>query len=357
MNRQRSEKRVSQNIVELIEKVLALRYLRGLSDEKREQLRHDLDFIRRTLVEQRPPRIAVVGSAEVELSALLTAIAGRNVDGDLDVKEYLGRQRWYDYEIRDSVLELLDLRAEEGEEPGLKALERQPPDVVLFAWSYRDDSLPETSDPSIDVLERVVGEVQSIEGEAPPLVAVIDNAHLPEDVTPAHAERVLRSALRDSSVPNAQFRVVQRQNIRDFVAEIVELTPMEARLRLARIVQTPGSKRRLARLIIRSSAGIAATVATLPLPIADILPITSVQILMIATIGHLSGRHFRLKTDGEFAAAIGLNVGAGYALREIARAIVQFIPVAGSVISSGIAAGATYALGNAAVEYFLESET
>lgn len=351
-----AHKNLSDNVLRLIERVLSFRYLRGLSDEKREKLRDNLDFIRQTLVEQRPPRIAVVGSSEVDLPELLELIAGRDIAGDLDVKAYLGHNRWYDYRVRETEFDLLDLRTDEDEKLSVKALDRQVPDVVLFAWSY-DVSEETAPDASIEALDRAVTEVQNVEGRAPPIVAVIDTDRLPDDVTPNRAERLLRKRLQHSGIPNTQFRVVQRTDVRDLDAELVELAPMEARLKLAQIVRTPASRRRLARLVIQSSAGIAATIATIPLPVADIIPITTVQILMIATVAHLGGRQMRLRTVGEFAAAVGVNVGAGYALRELARAIVQLVPFAGSIISSGIATGATYALGNAAVQYFIDDES
>ncbi|MFB6351227.1 MAG: YcjF family protein [Bradymonadaceae bacterium] len=347
-----ARKGLSDNILSLVERVLSFRYLRGLSDEKREALREDLGFIRETLLEQRPPRLAVVGSSEVDLPELIELMAGPDIAGDLDVKAYLGHNRWYDYRVRETEFDLLDLRTGPDEELSTKALDRQAPDVILFAWSY-DISEDTAPDASIEALDRAVTEVQNVSGRAPPVVAVIDDGRLPEDMPPKRAERLLRKRLRNSGVPNTKFRVVQRSDVRDLDAELVELAPSKARLQLAQVVETPASRRRMARLVIQASAGIAATIATIPLPVADIIPITTTQILMIATVAHLGGRQFRLKTVGEFAAAIGLNVGAGYALRELARAILQLVPFAGSVISSGIATGATYALGNAAVEYFI----
>lgn len=355
---QRNGHRLSDRALQLIERVLSFRYLSGLSDDKREELQEDLDFIRRTLIDQRPARIGVVGSRETDLPNLLHAITDGHVDGDLDVKSYLGRNRWYDYQVGQTALELLDLRTGDDEPVSLKAFERQSPDVLLFAWSYAASEAAgeEGRDPAIVDLEDTVYEVQSLTGEAPPVVAVIDRDHLPDDVTPRQARRLMRRRLRESDVPDTRFRIVESDRIRQIDAELVEMAPMEARLQLAQVVETPESKERLARLIIRSTAGVAATIATIPTPVADIIPITSAQILMIATIAHLGGHQFRLETVGEFMAAAGINVGAGYALREVARAIVQFVPFAGSVVSSGIATAATFALGNAAVRYFIQGD-
>lgn len=349
------------NVLGYAERFLRNRYLGGLSEQKRAQLRSNLDVVRRTLLDQRAPRIAIAGGGGRDLEDLLATLSGDAVPDELDIKEYLGRERWYDYELRGVELELLDIRRVDDEEPSLEALEYQLPDIVLVDWAFQelpddDASGASEGDATIRDLERIVDRIEGPGRDPAHVIALVDETELPEGVTPHRAVRILRSKLRDGDIRGSTTRVIPRRDIREFDIELVEMAPLEARMQLARAVQTAGSKQRLARSIIRASAGLSAAIATVPLPFADIVPITSVQIAMIAAIGHLSGRTMSLKTVGEFTAAIGANVGAGYAVREIARAIVQFVPFAGSVISSGIAAGATYALGNAAARYFIDEE-
>jgi uncharacterized protein (DUF697 family) len=57
---------------------------------------------------------------------------------------------------------------------------------------------------------------------------------------------------------------------------------------------------------------------------------------------------------GEFAASLGIGFSAGLVFRETARAAVKFLPVWGHVISGGVAGAGTYALGRAAITYFIE---
>ncbi len=56
----------------------------------------------------------------------------------------------------------------------------------------------------------------------------------------------------------------------------------------------------------------------------------------------------------EFRSALGLNVGAAFVLREVARAMVKLFPGGGNFISGTVAAGATWAIGQAATAYFVE---
>jgi len=50
---------------------------------------------------------------------------------------------------------------------------------------------------------------------------------------------------------------------------------------------------------------------------------------------------------------MGINVGGAFLFREIARGLIKFIPVAGSFLSAGVAFGSTYAIGEAAIAYFI----
>lgn len=348
------------NVLGLAEQFLSNRFLGGLSQEDRDELREHFEVVRRTFLDRRAPRIGLAGSEEEELEYFLGAIAGDAVPDQIDIKEELGRGRWYEYALRDVRMELLDLRRRDGEEPSLKALEHARPDLMVVNWEFRELSGDRGPGPATDEairdVERIVERCAAPGIDPPPVIALFDASRLPEDVTPRRAERVLRKTLREAQVRDSKTCIVRRGEVRRLDRELVEMAPMETRLRLARAVQTPESKKKLARMVIRSSAGLNAAIATIPLPFADFLPITGVQMSMIGAIGHLSGRSFSVETVGEFAAAIGVNVGAGYAVREIARAIVQFVPFAGSAVSSSIAAGATYALGNAAARYFIDED-
>jgi uncharacterized protein (DUF697 family) len=111
----------------------------------------------------------------------------------------------------------------------------------------------------------------------------------------------------------------------------------------------------LATSLTHSFAGACAAVAAVPIPIGDILPITTLQVTLVVSIGYVSGRNLTMAVAAEFLAALGANVGAGFVLREAARAIVKFVlPAGGMFVSSGIAYAGTVAIGKAAAAYFIE---
>ena len=64
-----------------------------------------------------------------------------------------------------------------------------------------------------------------------------------------------------------------------------------------------------------------------------------------------------MRSATEFVTALGVNVGAGMILREGARALLKFFPGWGNIVCGAVAGAGTYAIGRAAVVYFLEGLT
>jgi uncharacterized protein (DUF697 family) len=106
--------------------------------------------------------------------------------------------------------------------------------------------------------------------------------------------------------------------------------------------------------IIGASAALCTTVGVEPIPLADFPVLTTLQVLMVGSIMHVSGRQITRKAIAEFLGALGLNIGVGILFRESARAAIKLLPGFGSAISGAVAGGATYALGRAANAYFIE---
>jgi len=69
---------------------------------------------------------------------------------------------------------------------------------------------------------------------------------------------------------------------------------------------------------------------------------------------YIAGRERSLRAATEFVGALGVNVGAGMVFREGARAVLKFFPGWGNVVCGMVAGAGTYALGRAAIVYFLE---
>jgi GTP-binding protein Era len=107
-------------------------------------------------------------------------------------------------------------------------------------------------------------------------------------------------------------------------------------------------KEKRIRALIYSKAGICAAVALAPIPIADLLVLTPIQMAMVATIGYFHGVEVSADRAGELMGVMGAGVG----LREAARQLVKLIPGYGLAVSAGIAFAGTVALGETANLWF-----
>jgi uncharacterized protein (DUF697 family) len=114
-------------------------------------------------------------------------------------------------------------------------------------------------------------------------------------------------------------------------------------------------QKELGHKLTLSVASLCAGIAATPIPVADIIPLTSLQVMLVIGIGYVAGRTLTVKSAAEVLTALGVNVGAALALREAARALIKFVfPGGGSPISAGVAFAGTAGIGKAAVAYFIE---
>lgn len=111
-----------------------------------------------------------------------------------------------------------------------------------------------------------------------------------------------------------------------------------------------GVKEKRIRSIVYSKSLICAATGAIPVPIADILIMTPIQVSMVVNIGFLHGIDmFQVKERiPEFIATLGAGVG----LREAARQVLKLIPGYGQVVSASIAFAGTVALGESANVWF-----
>ena len=129
---------------------------------------------------------------------------------------------------------------------------------------------------------------------------------------------------------------------------------IEGELDAARKSPDKEVKLRVTKKIVTICTAVCTTVGVEPIPLADFPILTTIQVLMVGCIMHVSGREISRKAVAEFVSALGMNIGVGLVFREGARAAIKVLPGFGSAISGAIAGGATYSLGRAAAAYFIE---
>jgi uncharacterized protein (DUF697 family) len=307
-----------------------------------EPILRELDPIKEIFLRQRAPRIAVLGDAGIELPALVNALAGRTV-----LHAPLLRGPWTAVPGAGTI-DVADLR-------GSGALAGEPADIYLYAASASPDLAADArraagvlaaappreggSPPGLAVL--VLGDqddtaaVLSALAGAGASTSVVFSAHLPRSGLEGGFEPQLRSALGD---------------------RLCDYLPEDAQLEMARFLAARGAQARLAGTVLKAFGAMAGVIGMQPIPLADFPVLLGLQMFMVSLIIYVSGREFSPRLAGEFAASLGVGFGAGLIFRETARAAVKILPVWGHMISGGVAGAGTYALGRAAIAYYIEGK-
>lgn len=359
------------------------------------RLRNDIKTLREMLLSQRPPRFAMIGRRGAGKSSLINALLGEKVAEVSGVVEGTIQARWYDCHSSKGVLCLLDTRGAQGaaDQDGSgaalasfrDAVRSGVPDAILFLCKAKE--VDAAIQPDIRFLEAVCTDCRQIAQYRPPvlgLVTQVDELDPPDLRAPqefgdeeksaniARAVEVLQTHLMASQMPqdaivkvmpiSAYMRfgkdgavvVDNRWNI-DTLADLLSAhMHHSAQLQFARLSSVKSIQRRTAKYLMNAFAGLAAAVAAIPIPVADLVPITSLQVTMLTAIGYISGRKLSLQAVGEFTASMGVTVGAGFLFREAARQLLKLVPVAGEAGSAAIAYAGTMALGRAAVAYYVD---
>ena len=390
---------------ELVEKSERLEeMLERVPEPVARELRGKIAELRELLLEQRPPRFVLVGRRGAGKSSLINAIFGEQVAEVGHEKATTDRGRWWSYKGELGTVEMLDTRGiQEGSVPEgadgeltpldsiAAALTEKVPDAVLFLVKAKE--VDAAIDGDLDGLAEISDRIRQMHHFRVPVVAVLTHCdevepknvrlHAPEDEPDEdydeklrrveRIERLLeskmrqRDELRDQFVaahgvsvyqswrPDGTRRADERWRVEELLDFLLDELPEQARVEFVRLSQVKAMQHRLARRLTNIISTLCAGIAATPVPVADIAPITSLQMSLISGIGYISGRRLEVKTAGEFMGAIGANVGAAVALREAARALAKILaPGLGNVVSAAVAFGGTKAIGRAAGAYFID---
>jgi uncharacterized protein (DUF697 family) len=369
--------------------------------------RHRLARVRAIMLERRPPVLALIGRRGSGKSSLVNAFFGANVATIGHLRAQTAGGKYYDYTSERGVLTILDTRGmQEGSRPDgapvrgsaldslMNEVGKKCPDLLLFL--VKASEIDAAIDADLDALEHIVREVERVHRRRPQILGIATHCDLLEPkgvalerapgtegsgsseereeklnwVAAAERELVAKIKSRGSLAGQLSFvmgvasylsfdaegriRSDERWRIGELASRAFEHLPEEAKATFARVAQVKRLQEDIAIDLTRVMAGLSSIVAATPVPVADLIPITSLQVSLVAIIAWLGGRSLDGKAASEFLAAMGVNVGAAFVFREGARALVKFVfPGAGSIVSGIVAFGGTMAIGAAAIRYFL----
>jgi uncharacterized protein (DUF697 family) len=282
--------------------------------------------------------VAVLGDPSVELPALINALAGAVV-----VHAPLARGSWTVTDSR-GVVEWMDVRSAE-------VTHETPPDLYLYIGASGGSS---SAAHAARVLEAV-----PLSASGLPLgfaVLGLGGAEVVDSLRSGlGAAGVSDHVVFSMSLPTLGTETAWSGETRGQLGDrLCDYLPTEAQLEMARFSDASNAQARLAAMVLKSFGAVAGVIGMQPLPLADFPVLLALQMFMVALIIHVSGREFSLRLAGEFIASLGIGFGAGLAFRETARAAIKILPFWGHMISGGVAGAGTYAMGRAAIAYFIE---
>ena len=289
---------------------------------------NELEPIRELFLEQRAAYIELVGSSSITVPALLAAIGestihtGEAVDG------------WRDYSnTTGSRIRILDARSGVPSAHITQALAHRKPDLVIFV----QDSEPIQADWENSITRACAA--------ASPVIAVS-----PETVFQSRLAALIQAshALRDT------ISIVLSPSDPVFPESICAALPRPAQLEFARFTNARRAQALIASSLLKSFSAICGVIGLQPIPLADLPVLTALQGLMVGLIIHTTGRPVSARLIAEFLGALGFSTAAGFLFRETTRAVVRIVPFWGNAISGFIAGAGTYAIGRAAIAYFID---
>jgi uncharacterized protein len=359
-----------QLLLNIYEKIEAL--VSRLPGPLQSAVLNELRPIKQIFIAQRPARLALLGQAPANASALLSALLG----SELKLIDSNQSSGWVSYEQKGKggfrVLDARQLTESSRSWANLtNVLAEEAPDLCLFLV---DGNTPGDFTVYSEQTIRVLDFVRERHDRKVPLIGVIDfPATLPPETVDKRRVQ-LRSWLSGQGGISSHFvRAVavssfvrfrqdgtldperdERRNIRMLGDLLARELPDEAQVDMARLVGAKELQTELSMRLVRSVTAICAAVGAQPIPLADFPILTTLQFAMVAGVMHIGGRELSLRAAAEFVGALGMNIGVGMAFREGARAAVKVLPGWGNAISGGIAAAGTYGIGRAATSYFID---
>jgi len=315
--------------------------LEGLAARLPEKIRRpvlrELVPLKQLFLQQRRPRFLFIGSSKTPMPEIIDLLFAPDSHEGMNVT-LTPVHRWTEWTIPGhGTVSILDARdaGDSAQTQIQEDLRREPADVVFF-FDDGESNLNETIVPAGET--KIIGLSLGSARRVTDLEEVLD-------VQPYVRDRLLTVV-----------RITEKQSAetRRLMSLLAAELPNQAKIEMIRISRDRHAQLHVAQMLIKSTTAVCAAIGAQPIPLADMPVLTALQVLMVSGIMYISGRERSLRAATEFIAALGANVGVGMLLREGTRAMLKFLPGWGNVVCGMVAGAGTYAIGRAAMAYFLE---
>jgi uncharacterized protein (DUF697 family) len=309
-----------------------------LPSKIRNAILNELTPLKELFLQQRPPRFLFIGSSTVPTHRIINTLFTPGAEEQMNVA-VMPVHRWIDWNISGrGTISILDARDVDDSATAQveEDLVRQPADLVFFFDDGQSDLRSSLADSLLADTKLIV-----VSFEPEKRVGQLESA---VTVQTAFRNRLLR-LVRLTDMHSAEGR--------ELLSLVTAELPNESKIEMIRISRDREAQHHVAQMLVKSATAICTAIGAQPIPLADMPVLTSLQVMMVSGIMYISGRERSLRAATEFITALGANVGAGMILREGARAILKFFPGWGNVVCGMVAGAGTYAIGRAAIAFFI----
>lgn len=320
-----------------------------LPSKIRKAVLSELTPLKELFLQQRPPRFLFIGSSKMPTQRIINTLFTPGAEEQMNVAP-MPVHRWVDWNISGhGTISILDAR-DAGDSAAAQVEEdlRVQPADVIFLFDDGESNLTRPS--AANFLSHLRDDVGGALDDA----RVIGVSFGSENRAAQLGDALnAQPAIRDRLLKVVQFTEMHSAETRGLLSLLTGELPNEAKIEMIRISRDREAQHHVAQMLVKSTTAICTAIGAQPIPLADMPILTSLQAVMVSGIMYISGRERSLRAATEFITALGANVGAGMLLREGARVILKFFPGWGNVVCGMVAGAGTYAIGRAAMAFFI----
>jgi len=377
--------------------------LSGMMDN----FRTNIDQLLRLLKGNRYPLLALIGRRGCGKSSCINAIVGQLIAEPGHVKAQTGHAKILLYRRHDnSGIDVLDTRGiNEGERPQeddiaetavdsiVSALSKVPVDCILYL--HKSKELDSGIESDLKILNEIIVKT-NLKSIQIPIIGVIthcdelepsdikkpseydeeklENIELAKTFFRNQLEKfapdlhdcivgveAISSSVIWSKVPDENGCFLPKRDYRYNIDKIMDLlmnnVSMQAMFKTAQVCRVQLIKINFANMLIKLFASVTAVISTLPVPAADSVPLSALEIWMVYTIAKLGNNKLSWDSTRKFLSMLGVSGIARYCARKVISSFSKLFPIVGYGTSAAITYSITLALGKSAIAFFLEHKS